>query len=203
MKKLKVVCDMDEVLADLSLAILERVNKDFKLDFPIGYNKSYWWQDYGIKKRYFENLLNEEGFFLNLKPVDGAIETLTILNKEEYDIHILTCPQHNEFCYIEKVKWIKKYLPFINVATHFHTTGNKGMFAKENRVLIDDNPIYLNQFEENGGTSIAFNQGWNRDYDGYRAYDWNDVYSYIKALEPNGTSIDVDKFREYMGREDD
>ena len=198
MRELVIVCDMDEVLVNLSEGVRIRVNKDFDRDYPVGFNKSYWWQDYGVPKKYFEDLLNEEGFFLNLEPVEGAIETLTKLHKEGYDIHILTCPQHNEFCYIEKVKWVQKYLTFINIETNFHTTGNKGLFAKEDRCLLDDNLNYLNSWQENCGVAIAFNHGWNSEYKGYRAYNWKNVYNLIKNIKVSEENIDVDKFREYM-----
>ena len=203
MRELMIVCDMDEVLVNLSEGVRIRVNKDFNTNYPVGFNKSYWWQDYcGIDKSYFEDLLNEEGFFLNLEPVEGAIETLTKLHEEGYDIHILTFPQHsNGDCFISKVKWIQKYLPFINIETNFHTTGNKGLFAKENRILVDDNIRYLEQWSNNGGISIAFNQGWNNEYKGYRAYNWNDVYNLIENIEISKENIDVDKFREYMAGE--
>ena len=203
MRELMIVCDMDEVLVNLSEGVRIRVNKDFNTNYPVGFNKSYWWQDYcGIDKSYFEDLLNEEGFFLNLEPVEGAIETLTKLHEEGYDIHILTCPQHsNGDCFISKVKWVQKYLPFINIETNFHTTGNKGLFAKEGRCLVDDNLNYLNSWQENRGVAIAFNQGWNSEYKGYRAYNWNDVYNLIKNIEISKENIDVDKFREYMAGE--
>lgn len=198
MKKLTLICDMDEVVADLSDKIRLLVNEDFNKDFPKGFNKNYWWADYGIDRSYFEKLLNEEGMFLNLQPIDGAIEALHKLHEEGYDIHILTYPQKNKYCYTEKVKWIREYLPFIDIETNFHTTGNKGMLAKENRILVDDNINYLNQWLNNGGISIAFNQGWNQSFEGYRAYDWNDVYNIIHLIEKNSSMIDTNKFREYM-----
>lgn len=225
MDKLIIVCDLDECIADLSDEIRKNVNSDFGKNFSKGYNKSYWWEDYGVQKNYFEHLLMKKGLFLDLKPIENSIKILTQLNEEGYDVHILTCPQHNEYCYIEKIKWIKKYLPFINIETNFHATGNKGMFAKENRILIDDNVKYLNQWNNNSGISIAFGQyGWNENYDGINAANWNDVYKYIQELNDlysvyektpdlknNNTinininynhdlkpSIDVDKFRNYM-----
>lgn len=189
MSKLELFIDMDEVLCDLSNAIRLRVNEDFDKSYPKGFNKNYWWADYGIDRRYFENLLNEKDLFLNLKPVDGAIETLNKLHEEGYSIHILTCPQINYYCFYEKVLWVKRYLPFIDIETNFHTTGNKGLFAKRNRVLIDDNPIYLKQWLDSDGIPIAFNQGWNQDFYGYRTYNWNELYEIIK---------DKHQFNQYM-----
>lgn len=229
MKDLIIVVDMDEVTADLSNTIRKRVNKDFGKDFPEGYNKSYWWKDYCIQKSYFEHLLNEKGFFASLKPISGAIETLDKLNQEGYEIHILTCPQSNRYCYFEKIMWVQKYLPFVNIETNFHATGNKGLFAKENRILIDDNIKYLNQWSNNGGISIAFGKyGWNEDYDGINAANWNEVYNKIKELEAlyncwiepkknekstdfnvniscksSDINIDLDKYRNYIRREID
>lgn len=198
MSELELFIDMDEVLCDLSEDIRLRVNKDFNKDYPKGFNKNYWWADYGIERSYFENLLNEKDLFLNLKPVDGAIETLNKLNEEGYNIHILTCPQINYNCFYEKALWVKRYLPFIDIETNFHTTGNKGLFTKRNKVLIDDNPIYLYQFIENGGISIAFDQGWNQEFKGYRAHNWSGFYNIIKNIEISEANINVDKFRDYM-----
>ena len=49
------------------------------------------------------------GFFLDLEPIDGAIEGMkTLMTK--YDVWILTRPSiKNTNCYTEKAEWIKKY----------------------------------------------------------------------------------------------
>lgn len=197
MNNLTIFVDLDEVTANLSKAIRERVNKDFNKNYPKGFNQNYWWSDYQIEKKYFEDLLNEEGLFLNLEPVDGAIDIITKLHEDGFDIHILTCPQINKICFYEKVLWVKKYLPFINIETNFHTTGNKGLFAKEGRILIDDSMHNLNSFQENGGIAVAFNHGWNRNFKGHRVHNWNQFYNLIHLLGKE-KGIDVDKFRDYM-----
>lgn len=49
------------------------------------------------------------GFFLDLKPIDGAIESMNTL-MTKYDVWILTRPSiKNTHCYTEKAEWIKKY----------------------------------------------------------------------------------------------
>jgi 5'(3')-deoxyribonucleotidase len=49
------------------------------------------------------------GFFLDLKPLDFAIEGVKTL-QTKYDVWILTRPSiKNTHCYTEKAEWIKKY----------------------------------------------------------------------------------------------
>ncbi len=49
------------------------------------------------------------GFFLDLKPLDFAIEGIKTL-QTKYDVWILTRPSiKNTHCYTEKAEWIKKY----------------------------------------------------------------------------------------------
>lgn len=176
--------DMDEVLVDLSRHVRETVNKECKKNYPKGFNKSYWWRDYGLAKPYFEELLNRKKFFYNAKPVEGAVKYLEKLRDEGYNIHILTLPQYNAYCFFDKVRWIKKYLPWINIETNFHTSGNKALLAKKNRVLIDDNGGNLNPWTKSGGIGIAFGDfNWNKDaYDSISCFNWEQVYNVITKL---------------------
>lgn len=49
------------------------------------------------------------GFFLDLEPIEGAIEGMNTL-MTKYDVWILTRPSiKNTHCYTEKAEWIKKY----------------------------------------------------------------------------------------------
>jgi 5'(3')-deoxyribonucleotidase len=50
------------------------------------------------------------GFFLDLEPLEGAIEGMKNL-QTKYTVYILTRPSiKNTHCYTEKAEWIKKYL---------------------------------------------------------------------------------------------
>lgn len=209
MRYFKLFIDMDEVLMGLSEYVRETVNEEFSTNYKEGFNQSYWWQDYQIDKKWFEDLLNTEGTFLNGQPIPGAIEGLNKLKDLGFEIHIITLPQYNSnFCFKEKVAWIKKHLPWLNINTNFHTTGNKGLMAKDDRILLDDSMINLESWLLNKGISIAFgNYGWNKDWNRFRAANWNEVVESIlkmegiNTIEPKG--IDVDKYREYIQRGDD
>lgn len=195
--------DMDEVIYDLSDLIRQKVNKEFNKDFEKGFNKRYWWKDYGIEKEYFEKLLERQGLFIEGNPVENSIEIINKLHKEGFDIHIITFPQHNLYCFYEKIAFIKKFFPWLEIDSNFHTTGNKGLMAKGDRILIDDNIKYLSSWSLCGGISIAFgNHGWNRGWYGFKSPNWIETYKLIHELESGmkNSDGDVPDFKVYMPR---
>lgn len=53
---------------------------------------------------------SQVGFFLNLLPIEGAIESFKELEKN-FNVWILTRPSvQNPLCYTEKALWVKTYL---------------------------------------------------------------------------------------------
>ena len=81
----KVYVDMDDTLCDF---ITPFKTGEFKLKYPH----------------------SKVGFFLDLEPIEGAIEGVRTL-QTKYDVWLLTIPSiKNTHCYTEKAEWIKKYL---------------------------------------------------------------------------------------------
>jgi len=74
------------------------------------------------------------GFFRDLKPMKGAIESYNELAKY-FDVYILsTSPWSKPYALMEKLEWVKKYLPnaYKNVIFSHHKNLNIGDY------LIDD-----------------------------------------------------------------
>ena len=87
MKK-RIFIDMDGVLCDFYGAAKKALQDNPKQQFP----QSQW------------------GFFLNLKPLPGAIESFKLLS-EHFDVWVLTRPSYmNINCYSEKAYWIMENL---------------------------------------------------------------------------------------------
>ena len=189
MNKPHIFLDMDETVVALSEYVVKQYNNLHNDNMKWTDNHSYWWGDCKkANKDFFETLLQTRGTFLNPKPMKNAITILNKLHDEGYDIHIITLPQWKSyFSTKEKVEWIEKYLPFINIDTNFHCTNNKGLLAKKNRILIDDNPRYLKNWEDHGGISICFNYNfcydWSKSWIGEVAPNWECVYERIKEIE--------------------
>lgn len=74
------------------------------------------------------------GFFRNLKPIKNAINSYNLLNKY-FEVYILsTGPWSNPLSLVEKVEWVKEYLPdaYKNIIFSHHKNLNIGDY------LIDD-----------------------------------------------------------------
>jgi 5'-nucleotidase len=78
------------------------------------------------------------GFFLNLEPIEGAIEAINFLNKQ-YDVWFLTRPSFmNIHSYSEKASWIQKYFGMEGLKKLI-LCGNKSLLKGD--YLIDDTDV--------------------------------------------------------------
>lgn len=75
------------------------------------------------------------GFFINLEPIEGAIDSVNLLT-EKYDVYILTRPSvKNPLCYTEKRMWIEKHFG-LEFCSKLIICPNKALLKGD--YLIDD-----------------------------------------------------------------
>lgn len=161
--------DMDGTIVNLDEQVVSIYNKEHGTNLDYKDNESYWWLTLDENKNVWEEILNKRGTFLNCNPMDKAIETLDFIFKQfEIDCAtIITCPQENDYCKPEKIEWVEKYLPYIDTNAIIFTD-DKGSYVDKTGdvvdILVDDNPIYIHDWVENGGIGILIDTPWNRDY---------------------------------------
>jgi hypothetical protein len=111
------------------------------------------------------------GFFENLEPIDGAIESINQLRKQ-FDVYILTAPSNrNPHCYTEKRLWIEKHFDY-EFTERLIISSNKSLLKGD--FLIDDYAEGKGQ-ESFGGELIQF---------GTEKYpDWQAVMEYFEKLQ--------------------
>jgi 5'(3')-deoxyribonucleotidase len=144
---MRIYIDMDDTLCDFSGA-----SADAKLKNPTQkYPQSQW------------------GFFCDLKPLLGAVESVARLRELGHDVWILTRPSvKNLNCYSEKAYWVQKYLGE-DMVEKLILACDKSLLKGD--VLIDDHDGFgQKEFE---GEWIQFGTG--------NFTSWDDVMSYISV----------------------
>ena len=116
MKRKIMYIDMDNVLCNYDFSYLKYKKKFQNIEYP----------------------QSMEGFFLNLEPIEGSIETVKkIISSDIYDPYVLTAPStHNPISYMEKRIWIENYFDY-NFTKKLIISSNKGLLKGD--FLIDDN----------------------------------------------------------------
>lgn len=146
MSKKIVYIDMDNVLADYDKAFKLAINKNPAIGFP----------------------QSQYGFFLNLEPVDAAIESVKLLLKSDlYDVYVMTAPSiQNPLCYTEKRVWIERYFG-LEFVEKLIISSNKSLLKGE--YLIDDHVSGKGQ-ESFEGELIHFGSSRFPDWDAVQDY---------------------------------
>lgn len=175
-RKPRILFDQDDVLADFLGAVVEKLNKKYNKNYSIEQCTS-WNLVKNFGKESIE-IINEKGFFYNLKPKKDAIEVLKrMYTSGKYDIRIVTASMPNS--YEEKLEWIKKYMPFFK-EEHFISCKNKSSVWGD--ILIDDAEHNLIDFSKLG-ISIIYDMPHNRHVKGFkRVYDLKEAEDYIENL---------------------
>ena len=112
-----------------------------------------------------EEAKHTEGFFKRLKPMPYAIESYKKLT-EHFEVYILsTAPWSNPGALVEKMEWVKEYLPnaYKNVIFSHHKNLNIGDY------LIDDS-------EKNGAKEFT---GTHIKIHSTEFPTWNEVVDFI------------------------
>lgn len=141
-----VYIDMDDVLCDFTGAFNEALLRTPEIRYP----------------------QSQYGFYSNLTPIVGAIESVSeLIKSEQFDPYILTAPSiYNPLCYTEKRLWVEKHfgIEFVNKLI---ISPNKALL--KGSYLIDDRlqGSGQNDFE---GELILFGSETFPEWEGIMAY---------------------------------
>lgn len=115
----------------------------------------------------FKENKNKKGFFLNKKPIKGAVKAFKELSVK-YDCYIVSTPVwSNPHCGMEKRLWVEKHIG-LEAKKRLILTHHKNLVKGD--YIIDDTKNHgVDKFE---GEHIMFGQ---KSYS-----NWNDVLKYLK-----------------------
>lgn len=164
MPKLRILVDLDDVIADFTGAACRLHGWDRK---EIDEKRRGRWnlaELQGIELHEFWKPITYEGesFWIGLQSLPWAEELLALVENTTSDWHIITAPSRCPTSHGGKVKWMKRY--FGKTFDRFAITPHKEIFAQPHVLLIDDREENIANFESAGGLGITFPTAGNSQY---------------------------------------
>ena len=141
----RIFLDMDGVLADFNLGVETLTGTPFP-------NTDQGHNDYDERK---EELTNKR-LFRMLPPMPDMYDLIAYVRHTGLPWEILTAAGvvNRELVVWDKQEWIKEFVSPSVVVTCTMTGSQKGMFAIEGSVLVDDRQKNLDAWEKHGGIGI-------------------------------------------------
>lgn len=176
--------DLDGTVYNLSEHVIKLYNLRHNTHYSPNTVSDYWWSNIDKNKEVWEDILKAEGTFYLGNPIQNSIEVIDKLHQEGYEIFFVSLPNVGSQgkCFEEKLQWLQSHFDWITYK-HLIATGEKYLLARENRILIDDFPKYLIDFELCGGKGIGFrNAIYTDEFQGTKVDTWNEIYELIKNL---------------------
>jgi 5'-nucleotidase len=173
-----ILVDMDDVLADFSIAVLNRIQSDYPhittvLDRPNFYIED----DYDKEHRATITAISEEpGFFASLPLIDNALTGWQRIVDLGYSPQICSSPlSRNPTCTTEKLEWLEKhFVPHFGKLVVESAIIVKDKYLVDGVALIDDRPDIENSMSATW-QHIIFDRTYNRQTShDLRLYDWLD-----------------------------
>ena len=163
---------MDNTISDFEQAFVEWVKKLYP-EQPIipKHERTTFYISSQYPEQVFKNIVLAKGFFLSIKPIEGAIQALRILS-ENHKVYICTSPcSNNNTCVTEKIQWVEKYLGKEWIEKII-TTHDKTLIRGD--VLIDDSlepkGILVPSWEH-----IIYEQQYNQNIKNRKRISWKNL----------------------------
>lgn len=173
-----ILVDMDDVTCDLSTPweawIKENGDPEFSSE-----NISTWYvnQHTKIGKKAYE-FLATPGVFLNLQAKKGAILYIKKLREDGHRIQFCTSPPENHpTAKEEKTEWLKHHFKWFNPETDVIFSNNKT--EEDGDILFDDRVKWCFEFP---GKAVCMARPWNKYYEGFRVYTWQEFYDLVQMF---------------------
>ena len=163
--------DMDEVIADAYQAPIDIYNQEFDAQFTAEecMGREFWQCVPQEHQQSVRDHTHRDGFFKNLKVIDGSQDVLEALSKK-HEVYIASAAMEFPQSLREKSDWLDQFFPFIPWQNRI-LCGNKHVLKGD--VLIDDRSKNLGFFD---GRSIMFTSPHNTEVKTFeRADTWRDI----------------------------
>jgi 5'-nucleotidase len=168
--------DLDGICCNLMKKWLAVYNRDYDDNLTEADITSWEWDKFvkpACGKRIY-HYLNRPGFFADLEPIEGCIESLHRLEQICELVVVTASPREAAG---DKIGWVRKHLPMVprgNIVVTYRKDLVRGDF------MFDDAPKNL---VNHPATRIMLDYPYNRDFhDCYRVHSWSEAEALIRRL---------------------
>jgi hypothetical protein len=180
-KKYRRVClDMDGVLCDFYRGVARVLDMEGKYDeflMTVQPTESNNYEFFGIPKTEILSAVDDAGeeFWVNLPAYEWVPELVSTAIRQGDGVSFLTSCGRFKHAHVGKIRWLKKH-GILTSHTDVILSHRKFLHAGPREVLVDDYPVYLNRWAEDGGIPLLVSRAWN----GYKGHDEADVLTQLK-----------------------
>ncbi len=170
---MRLLIDMDDVLADTGAKILDVFNQRNGLQLEKSFFEDKHFYEYIKGHNSYRDALYEPGFFRDIKVFPDAIDVVKELN-EKFEVYIVSAATEFPLSLTEKMEWLDEHFPFISWRNRVFC-GDKSIVHGD--IMIDD---HARNFENFSGRKILFHSMHNTQVQGYeRVKSWREIRELI------------------------
>lgn len=176
---MRILIDMDDVMADAG----ERFFEWYERDFGVRHTKEeiHGGRLYDIipakHVQTVKNYVHQPGFFKDLPVIEHAKEVIEVLNTM-HEIYIVSAAMEFKHSLFDKYEWLDEHFPFIPWKRRVFC-GDKHIIKAD--VLIDDHDFNLSVFT---GRPIVFTAPHNVHYTEWeRMNGWHEAKNFFEGLD--------------------
>lgn len=177
--KLRVTCDLDNIMNNLTETLLEIYNNDNNDNLKMSDIIEYKIDKFTKSNVKITDYFKSDELWMRVLPIKQAQDYLKILN-DDYDLRIVSASHSGDMP--TKYRWIKVFYPFLK---------REQIWTVFDKQWIDSD-IHIDDFEGNliGGKyhkillDYPFNRNINDEKENiYRAYNWQDIFMEVKRYD--------------------
>lgn len=152
-----ILVDMDNTIVDYSSSIAEHLKKYYpNIDITSDNWQTLQLNDLHFNRREIQSI---NGFFLQMKPIPGALEALKDMEQRGHTVFIVSSPSiSGNSCHSEKSEWVKQHLGE-KWARRLVLTKDKTIVIGD--FLIDDKPYITGRIKNPLWKHITYKQPYN------------------------------------------
>lgn len=192
-KQLTIAVDLDNTSAEYTHGLRTKIGAilgiapvDFHTAFPVVTDYAMWnngWAEMDTKEKFYDlhSQAVEDGLFEDLVPYTGVSEILWKFHAQGHFIRIVTARFLKPGDRYTVMETTSKFLDAHDIPVDdIAFTARKVEVMAD--VYIDDSPSNIKNLTAAGRTVIIYHQEYNKDLEGLRAYNWEDVERLINEI---------------------